>query len=596
MNRLTAALITTLCILASSTTWAQGDFDAAEYKRALWMTTRFYGAQRSGHGPNWLLMEHPNPEYRTSFTQDAKDGHDLEGGWFDCGDHVTFGHTFFYSVYVLAKAYEMFPTGFHDLYDGKNYSGYMESGNWDMEGGNPNGIPDLLEELKYATDWIIKATPDANTFYYEKGNGEYDHATWVTAGKMSTQPVEEGGEPRPIYSNPEDGRMASFAAAALAVMSRIYKKYDSTYTEQCIEHARNAYDYASPRKNQSVGAASGGFYGPGKDPLTTFLIGAAEMYKSTGEDKYKNDVTANIGEVKTHYYALDYSNPHDLAPFAVSTAVPEEKSNMLEKMKTIFVDEYVNSVNGEQVCTKGNSGWGALRYPANHAFSVALYSTGQGTSEYDQFIFDQVDYIMGSNDAGQSFIVGFCSGCQKEPSLPHHRNVFLRDDNPDDDGKAQMTIPERNKQFGQLMGGTWQSSSYSESVTDYAMTEGGIDYNAGLVGALGYLVSKIDPADTSTFTGEPSDPPQQSVLKKHKNLEGIGLTLSNGSSSVTFLSGMKNQVAQLSIFSLSGAKVFSSPQPGKKVIWNTSNQPRGIYVVNVKMKSGKSIQENILLK
>jgi hypothetical protein len=64
-----------------------------------------------------------------------------------------------------------------------------------------------------------------------------------------------------------------------------------------------------------------------------------------------------------------------------------------------------------------------------------------------------------------------------------------------------MVIPQRNRQFGQLMGGSWVSTSYRESVIDYAMTEGGIDYNAGLVGALAYIVSKVAPADTAAFNG-----------------------------------------------------------------------------------------------
>ena len=177
------------------------------------MTTRFYGAQRSGIGPNWLIMEHPNPEYRTSFTRDADGSCNLEGGWFDCGDHVLFGQTFFYSAYVLAKAYESFPTGFHDLYNGRDYSDYMQSGNWDISGGTPNGIPDLLEELKYATDWIIKATPNSSTFYSQKGNGDFDHKR-VTAGKMSTLPVEEG-ENLKALQNPNDGAMPAFASATL---------------------------------------------------------------------------------------------------------------------------------------------------------------------------------------------------------------------------------------------------------------------------------------------------------------------------------------------------------------------------------------------
>jgi len=482
---------------------AAGKFNKEQYKKALWMVTRFYGAQRSGQGPNWLLMDHT---YKVSFVKDADGSRNLEGGWFDCGDHVLFGQTFFYSAYVLAKAYDAFPMGFHDLYHGKDYSDYAASGKWGIDGGAPNGIPDLLEELKYATDWIIKATPDGATFYSQKGDGNLDHKKWVTAGYMSTLPKDDGGEregSRYIVKNPNDGVMASFAAGVLAVMSKIYRKYDAAYADTCLKHAKNAYAYAKSHKNNAAGAD---FYPAHKDPATVFVLAASEMYRITGEAAYKSDIDKS--QVKGSWHVLDYSNSHDLAAYAAAMAVPEDRDAHLKLAYDEFVSKYIREVNDEKVTTLGG-GWGQLRYAGNTAFSVALYSLAKGTAEYDQFIYNQIDYVIGGNKAGRSFVTGYCEGCgDKSPKLPHHRNVFLRDDNPNDNEKAKMTIPERNKYFGYLVGGTRTSDSYTESVTDYTNTEGGIDYNAGLLGALAYIVSKLNPADTSKFgVAEPPPPP-----------------------------------------------------------------------------------------
>jgi hypothetical protein len=492
-------------------------FSADQYKKALWMVTRFYGAQRSGLGPNWLLMGHTyeGKTYETSFVKDADGSRNLEGGWFDCGDHVLFGQTFFYSTYMLALAYDMFPKGFHDLYHGKDYSDYAAKGKWGFEDGSPNGTPDLLEELKYATDWIIKATPNATTFYYEKGHGDKDHKNWVTAGFMSTLANSEGGEkdgPRDIFKNPNDGVMASFAAATLAVMSKIYRKYDAAYADTCLAHAKSAYTYASGKKNNSAGAASGSYYLAHKDPATVFVTAASEMYLATGDNTYKDAIDKS--QVKGSYHVLDYSNSHDLAAYAAARAVEADRAAHLKTMLDEFVSKYTNSsnINAEKVTTLGG-GWGQLRYAGNTAFVAALYSLATNTSQYDQFIYNQIDYILGGNNANRSFVVGFCEGCgDKQPKLPHHRNVFLRDDNPNDAEKAKMTIPERNKFFGYLVGGTRVSTSYTESVTDYQTTEGGIDYNAGLLGALAYIVSKLAPADTSNF-GKPPVTAQPATVR-----------------------------------------------------------------------------------
>lgn len=572
-----------ILIVVTISTFSNGAFTPEDYKRALWMTTRFYGAQRSGEGPNWLLMEHDSIQYRKSFMDDSDNDLDLSGAWFDCGDHVTFGQTFFYTAYLLAKAYKMFPTGFHDLYCGDDYRDYVASGNWDQDGGRPNGIPDLLEELKYATDWIIKATPDESTFYYQKGEGAKDHKLWVTAGKMSTFSSDSGGGPRTIYKNPDDGVMPSMAAAALILMSDIYRKYDPDYAAKCLEHAKNAYSYAKNRKNNAAGAGDNSFYGAHAQPaVVAFITASSEMFAITGEEQYKNAALAEQDNIKFHNWGFDYSNTHDLAPLCMATSGID--TEQIDQLKTMFIDQYSGSTNDEGVCTKGNRGWGALRYPANHAFITALWAQFSNDATLDDFIFKQVDYILGNNNAKQSFVVGFCSGCTNEVLLPHHRNVFLNDDNPDDSAKALMVIPERNRQFGYLVGGTWSSSEYHESVTDYAMTEGGLDYNAGLVGALGYIVSKVAPADTANMVGVKKGFTANGVARQHADIIRIRknslITAENGA--------IINKVA---VNNLDG-RCIGIVYPGKPSVYLNSvsrGMKPGIYVLNVDYSHGKSI-------
>ena len=560
-----------------------GKFSASDYKRALWMTTRFYGAQRCGIGPNWLLMEHPNPEYRNSFTHDvdaSSNDYNLEGGWFDCGDHVTFGQTFFYSAYLLAKAYSMFPCGFHDLYNGKSYIDYTVSGNWDMDGGLPDGIPDLLEELKYATDWMIKATPDASTFYYQKGEGAKDHKAWVTAGKMSTLPVDSGGEPRKIYKNPDDGVMASFAAATLAVMSRVYKKYDPDYAQQCLDHARFAYSYAKPRKNNAAGSGDGGYYVKHSNPpVVAFITGASEMYKATGEASFKTDAQADQNQIVFHNYVMDYNNTHDLAPLALGTSVGD--TSKLGQLKNMFINQYTSYPNNEGLCAKGNGSWGALRYPANAAFMAGCWAQAKKSAALDTFIFKQIDYILGANTAKQSFIVGFCSGCSKEPLHPHHRNVYLRDDNPPDSAQQSMTIPERNTYFGYMVGGTWTSTGYKDNVRDYATSEGGLDYNAGLVGALRYIVNKLDPADTANIVGiSPRN-------RAGKSLTGSVLRARRNGASLTFYSSGNGRIATLSIYDQFGKKIHEQHAAASAMQWKPI-KARGIIYVRARFENNGS--------
>lgn len=572
----TTRLLSAFLLCATATPTLAGDFQAADYKKALWMVTRYYGAQRSGEGPNWLLMDHP---YKTSFVKDSDGSRDLAGGWFDCGDHVLFGQTFFYSAYMLARAYDAFPTGFDDQYNGKTYADYKASGDWSIEGGSPNGIPDLLEELKYATDWLIKATPDGSTFYSQKGDGDLDHKKWVTSGKMSTLPKSDGGEadgPRSFVKNAADGSMPAFAAATLAVMSRRYRKYDAAYADLCLVHAKNAYAYASAKKGQT--SSSGSYYPANANPTAAFVVAAAEMYKTTGTGSYQSDASGSTGSLKNHYYTLCYNNTDDLGYWAAAALA--NQSNALDGMKTL-ITSYESRGTGEAGLSTQGSDWGFLRYPANQAFAMALYVTagGTGISDPTKFIDNQVDYILGSNNAKQSFLVGFCSGCSNEAKHPHHRNIFLNDNNPTDAEKQAMTIPARNKYFGGIVGGTKTSAGYpaADIVTGYQYTEGGIDYNAGLVGALGYMVSKLAPVDTSKFGSSSS--------VRARNVSALDLRITRMGDATRFTAAA--DVRTIEVLSADGRRVWESRLEAGSATW-TGASSRGVHVAIARGANGES--------
>ncbi|MBD3345726.1 MAG: hypothetical protein GF401_11755 [Chitinivibrionales bacterium] len=462
-----------------------GKLSVEEYQKAHWMTTRMYGGQRSGDGPNWLIMDHGAG---VDFTEDADGSYSLAGGWHDCGDHVKFGQTEFYSAYVLLKAYAEFPEGFGDYYS-FDYHGYQSSGDFSWEGGrgSPNGIPDILDEVKYATDYFIRCARDNSTFYYQVGEGAKDHKKWVTSVNMATLSSSDGGQPRTVYKNPGGASMASFCGATLALMARVYKKYNSPYADQCLRHALHAYEYAKAHPG-TVGAGDGSFYTANARWEDDFVIMTTELYWTTGEQQYLDDAIGKSGSVNDHNWSLCYANNDDLAVYNLAKIGVAGKKNLLNQI----VNRYKSNVTAEGVGATGAS-WGILRYSAGQAFACALNDKLQENSDIDNFIYATIDYILGENAAGQSFVVGFGN---KSPQHPHHRNVFLNDNNVSDGAKNSLTIPDRNKQFGLMVGGTLDASSFVDDINQYSYTEGGIDYNSGLVGALGYIISKLAPVDT----------------------------------------------------------------------------------------------------
>jgi endoglucanase len=128
--------------------------DDQVYKKVLKAAVRTYFYQRSGFAKRAPFAEQcwiDEPAYagpgQDGQAHDITDRdnpakvRDLSGGWFDAGDtdkYVTFASG---AVHQLLTAYQDHPNAFTDDF------GIPESG---------NGIPDVLDEIKWETDWLKK--------------------------------------------------------------------------------------------------------------------------------------------------------------------------------------------------------------------------------------------------------------------------------------------------------------------------------------------------------------------------------------------------------------------------------------------------------
>ncbi|MCB9497215.1 MAG: glycoside hydrolase family 9 protein [Fibrobacteria bacterium] len=593
---------TSLLVGFAAPVLAAPKFTPADYQRALWMATRFYGGQRSGAGPNWLSLGLPD-SLQKSFTRDAYQGADVSGGWFDCGDHVMFGQTQYWASYMLAKAYETFPTGYDDLYNGVDYSGYQKSGNWnDLTGGEPNGIPDLVDELVYEADYIAKAVLSSNALITLKGDPDADHKRWVTPGMMTKMNKTLGGEcssgGEEIYEAPnwkflgnltpcsgmesrsikadKDKAMASNAAAALATISRILSKLD-IYPERAklyAEKAVQAYDHASAISGT---IAYGIFYGANPNQWDDFVNASIELYKLTGDSKYLDNAKSNEGKInKEHNWALNYNNADDVAFFNMAEFGGSQ--NALTALRN-YASYYKSKINSEGLSEVGDPGWGTLRYPLGGAFSMALTDAATNESTFEENVLQQVDFVLGANNAKISFIVGFKSSLTSiSPSFPHHRGIFQRNDNPSDEDKKKMVIPEKNRSHGSLVANLgFPSTGFKDDVVEYKYSEVCTDYNVGLVGALGYIVSKLAPVDTSKFG--------RATAVQPRRVQAPALRALATAQGITFQT--EGAASTLEVRSASGRAVWSSSIDNGQATWTGPAAP-GLYVAMARTPDGST--------
>lgn len=562
-----------------------------DYVEATWMTTRFYGAQRSGEGPNWLSID---SRYPTSFLKDNYNGKDVSGGWFDCGDHVMFGQTQGYASYVVALAYAEFTEGFYDLYTG-DYSDYKAAGDYTRKSGKANKVRDLLEELRYEADFWVKAAISSSAFVTVKGDGNADHQKWVTPGKMSTLGTGNGGDPRSITGNANDEYTTGMAAAMLAVMARVDP--DESRQKKYLEAAKTAYSYAKSHKGVT---SSSGFYSSswwdGRTKDGPFLA-ALELYRTTKDEKYKSeainvftDMPWNLGSGTP----MNYANAIPLSVIVGHSAGIDSDDYGGIAPKRFLDQMYKNKANsnGIFIPEKKGSGDFPVRSPSGGAFLYALYAKYYDDNSYDDLIEKNIAYLLGDNSSKKSYVVGFTANGANAPTAPHHRGYYANED----EGRevdSGLRPPEKNKLLGGMIAGDFNNGSHSGTVSNYSTNEVCVDLNAPLVGALGYILSKKAPK-TDYDLGIKEKPVQQDTTKKDTTSNAIKqvasiaplFTMSQNGASLSIASA-KSTGFKVQVFDMLGNKVQEVMSNGASA--NLVLKSKGVFQVKASTGSFQQI-------
>lgn len=570
-NKTAFVIILIILLIPFRKSLSQYSYNLEDYREVLGLTVYFYGAQRCGNAHNWLLTD--NSYGNSCHLLDGQDYdllYDLTGGWHDAGDHIKFTLTIAWSAYVLLKGYETFREAYQDD-DSRDYS------------GEPNSVPDLLDEVKTATDYLINANYDKNTMIARVG-GPQDHDYWLTSPYQSCQPVSKGGGKRPVYSGAK-ADICGISAAALSMMSRLYRPYNQQYADSCLESALTIYRIAE--NNLASTADPDGFYEKSiwKDDM---MCGAIELYRATEADSLLDDAEYYNSSYSTHGWVADWSNHwdygrHSMVKAGVSGALTHWKEDVDRYLTKIANNTYVNGLAyfGE---------WGSLRYAANAALSAALLYDISGEVKYRNFAISQVDYIMGQNEYERSFIIGWGNN---PPENPHHVNAYGR--NAEDWDLSKLPLYTL---FGALVGGPTKYShdgvtypGYKDDIHDYIGNEVTIDYNAGLIGAVAMIVYEMGFSEINN-----QQEPEVYSFRLYQNYPNP----SNCRTEIKY-SIIKKQRVRLAVFDALGReiKVLADGVKSPGIYYadfKADELPSGLYFYRLETKSKIATKKFILMK
>ena len=457
----------------------------ADYGQALDLSLLFYEANRSGdldesiNRVSWRgdsgLRDGLDGVYFGDATANNRQDNlqlDLTGGYHDAGDHVKFGLPLASTLSTLAWGGISFSEGFEQT----------------------NQLDDLLKTVRWGTDYLLKAhginnRGDTTYFIAQVGDGNADHALWSAP---ETQTI-----PRPAMAVTADkpgSDVAAASAAAMAAASVLFEQNgQNSYAETLYNHATSLFEFADRHRGKysdSIPAAQS-FYNSWSGYHDELAYGAAWLGRASEAQGRNGDSYWSKASQLYHQNLGGLNNgwTHNWDDASYATAMMLANHNEDGQARADvrdWLDSWVDGTNGVEITAGGLryiDQWGALRYAANTAMlsGIAADSITDPGNRYKTLAKDTVDYILGANPRGSSYMVGYG---ENFPKQPHHRaasGIGWSEFNSDQ--------PNRYVLDGALVGGPSAPDdwAYQDIRSDYISNEVAIDYNAGLTGALAFL-------------------------------------------------------------------------------------------------------------
>ncbi|KAK3029061.1 hypothetical protein RJ639_040113 [Escallonia herrerae] len=470
-----------------------------EYGEALSKCILFFEGQRSGYLPHDQRMTwRANSGLGDGSTVNV----DLTGGYYDAGDNIKFGFPMAFTTTMLAWSViefgEMMP---------------------------PAELRNALVAIRWATDYLLKTVSQPNRIFVQVGDPISDHNCWERPEDMDTA--------RTVYAvdapNPAS-EIAGETAAALAASSMAFRSSDHGYAETLLRTASKVFEYADTHRgaysdNSNIRDAVCPFYCDfsgyqASIPLYNdeLLWGAAWLRRASQDDSYLNYIQNNgktLG-AEDNINEFGWDNKHAGLNVLISKEVLEGNVYALQSYKA-SADSFMctltpNSSSYHIEYTSGGliykPGGSNLQHATSITFLSLVYANyldrssqtvNCGSVSVDPKLLRriakrQVDYILGDNPKGMSYMVGYSNNY---PQRIHHRGSSIPSikDHPQAIACKEGSIyfnssnPNPNILVGAVVGGPGEDDAFEDDRADFRKSEPTTYINAPFVGALAYFVA-----------------------------------------------------------------------------------------------------------
>ena len=365
---------------------------------------------------------------------------EVSGGWYDAGDHGKYVVNGGISVWTLLNQYE------RSKYLGTNVRDFGRGTMALPAEENRNHLPDILDEVKWQIEWMLKMQIPAGEPYAGMVYHKLHDDGWTGL------PLAPHEDTKTRYIQAPTTAATLNLAAVGAQCYRVYKRFDRRFAKTCLRAAKAAFNAAvshpvmlagtpaaddpDPDRYTMTNGDGGGMYDD-HDIDDEMFWALAELYVSTRAMKYKDALLNH--ELYGHFnkYADINSVPNSLYYWgqtnmlgAISIATTGYRKHLARDIIDTQVDLLVAAADayaaiasepGYSMPLNSRSlDWGSNSSITNNMMVLALANDlrCEQSTKYVDAISNGLSYLFGHNPLGISYITGYGENAVTQP---HHR-------------------------------------------------------------------------------------------------------------------------------------------------------------------------------
>lgn len=345
---------------------------------------------------------------KVSLWEDKLQKFECKGGWHDAGDYGRYITPAAVTIAHLLYAYEKYPKAFEDSLN------IPESG---------NGVADVLNECRYELEWMLKMQREDGGVYHKLTSQE--HVAFI----MPEEDLDT------FYAFAVSSMAVADFCAVMALCARTYRSVDEVFAKKLADAAKKAWNWLEENPQpvffQNPENSNTGEYGDDSD-ADERLWAAVEMCylmkQENGDMEKYRECAKTILETNIPLVDFGWTDVAGLASLAV---LRDKERNLGEDVYETCREAVLTEAKRLLALCEENAfdigmeeadfGWGSNMVITNRGILWSLAYELTGEESYQEAIESHVDYLLGKNITGYSYVTGFGENAYRNP---HSRPMY----------------------------------------------------------------------------------------------------------------------------------------------------------------------------